>query len=77
MAEPTKENPSLKILESLEQHASELLERYRDLSRENAQLRHQLQQMQQERHTLIEKHEMAKSRIEAMIQRLKTMEEDS
>ncbi|OBS08051.1 hypothetical protein Thpro_022301 [Acidihalobacter prosperus] len=43
--------------------------------KENLALKRQLQTLQHERSGLIEKHELAKHRVEAMIGRLKNLEE--
>ena len=51
-----------------------LLER---MHQENQGLQHQLHIMEEERSQLIEKNELARSRVEAMISRLKSMESES
>ena len=64
-------------LDVLERRLSELFDRCEVLSREN----HALSQLQSswtiERAKLIEKNELAKSKVEAMISRLKSLEQDS
>lgn len=62
-------------LSALEERVATLALRCTRLSEENAALQRQLLQLQQERGSLLEKHELAKSRVEAMIHRLKAMEE--
>lgn len=61
---------------ALEQKASELIELCAVLSRENKALRAQQQNWTTERAKLIEKNELAKSRVESMITRLKALEQD-
>jgi cell division protein ZapB len=58
----------------LEQQVDALVEAYRQLSDENQALRNQQANLMAERATLIEKSELARSRVEAMIARLKAME---
>ena len=64
-------------LEVLESRLTELVDRCDVLAREN----HALKQMQAswttERAKLIEKNELAKSKVESMISRLKSLEQDS
>lgn len=62
-------------LSALESRVADLVQQCERLSDENRGLRRQLQQLQQERGSLLEKHELAKNRVEAMINRLKAMEE--
>jgi cell division protein ZapB len=54
----------------------ELIELCSVLSRENRALRAQQQSWTSERAKLIEKNELAKSRVESMITRLKALEQD-
>jgi cell division protein ZapB len=61
-------------LATLELRVDELLKTIERLEQDNDGLRHQHTVMSQERATLIEKTEVAKSRVEAMIARLKAME---
>lgn len=61
---------------ALEKKVSELIELCAVLSRENRALRAQQQNWTTERAKLIEKNELAKSRVESMITRLKTLEQD-
>jgi cell division protein ZapB len=63
-------------LEKLEEQVQELVELCAVLSRENRALRAQQQNWSAERAKLIEKNELAKSRVESMITRLKTLEQD-
>lgn len=66
-----------KILINLERRTEELLQRLNALSHENRSLRESQAAMLNERARLIEKTELARSRVEAMISRLKAMEQDS
>ncbi len=58
----------------LERQLDELIECNRQLSDENQALRSQQANLMAERASLIEKSELARSRVEAMIARLKSME---
>lgn len=61
---------------ALENKIGELIELCSVLSKENHALRTQQQNWTKERAKLIEKNELAKSRVESMIVRLKTLEQD-
>ena len=63
-------------LSVLEQQVDELLSLTQVLSKENKALRVQQQNWSTERAKLIEKNELAKSRVESMITRLKALERD-
>ena len=58
----------------LERQLDELIECNRQLNDENQALRSQQANLMAERASLIEKSELARSRVEAMIARLKSME---
>ncbi len=58
----------------LEDRINELIELCAVLSKENRALRGQQQTWTTERAKLIEKNELAKSKVESMISRLKTLE---
>jgi cell division protein ZapB len=73
MSKKADKNPSTE-LESLESQLQELLELCERLKSENYSLRDQQENLSGERAALIEKNEQARSRIEAMITRLKGME---
>ncbi len=60
--------------EQLEQQLDSLIERYQTLKAENKLLRSSENSLQSERGKLLEKNELATSKIEAMIDRLKSME---
>ena len=63
-------------LTQLEQQIDELLMLTQVLGKENRALRTQQQNWSTERAKLIEKNELAKSRVESMITRLKALERD-
>jgi cell division protein ZapB len=60
----------------LEEKVDELIELCGVLTKENRALRAQQQNWTTERAKLIEKNELAKSRVESMIVRLKALEQD-
>ncbi len=60
----------------LEEKVEELIDLCSVLSKENRALRKQQKNWTTERAKLIEKNELAKSRVESMITRLKTLEQD-
>jgi len=61
-------------LQALEAQVDELIQTCEQLSEENRALRDQQSTLVAERANLIEKSELARSRVEAMIARLKAME---
>ena len=61
---------------ALEDRVDELIDLTSLLARENKALKTQQQNWTTERAKLIEKNELAKSRVESMITRLKTLEQD-
>ncbi len=61
-------------LSHLEQRIDELIDTVGMLKNENTSLRQQKDKLSTERSQLIEKTEMARSRVEAMISRLKSLE---
>lgn len=63
-------------LKALEFRVDELIQLCHQLKGENQALRDQQGNLMSERASLMEKNEMARSRIEAMIMRLKTMESE-
>ena len=63
-------------LNQLEQQVDELLVLTQVLSKENKALRAQQKSWSTERAKLIEKNELAKTRVESMISRLKALEKD-
>ena len=67
---------SVTELDALERKVSELIELCQVLSRENRALRGRQNTWSTERAKLIEKNEWAKSKVESMISRLKSLEQD-
>jgi len=63
-------------LDTLERKVNELIELCEVLSRENRALRSRQNTWSTERAKLIEKNELAKSKVESMISRLKALEQD-
>ncbi len=63
-------------MDILERRVSELIGLTEQLARENKALRTQQDNWSLERAKLIEKNELAKSRIESMIGRLRTLEKE-
>ena len=63
-----------KQLKALEQKIDQLIELCNGLNRENQALKAENASWQQERQDLIDKNELARSKVEAMINRLRTME---
>lgn len=63
-------------LKSLEFQIDELIQLCQQLKNENQALREQHGSLMSERANLMQKNEMARSRVEAMIMRLKTMEQE-
>ena len=64
-------------LSELNQKLEHLLSLCAQLKDENHSLRQQQSQLMTERASLIEKNEQARSRVEAMISRLKSMEDNA
>lgn len=64
-------------LELLEQKIATLIERCELLAVENRALRVKQQSLTEDRAKLIEKNELAKTRVESMINRLKALEKTS
>lgn len=61
-------------LNHLEQRIDELIDTVSQLTNENTSLRQQKDKLHTERSHLIEKTEIARNRVEAMISRLKSLE---
>lgn len=70
------QNPLDQQWTNLERQVHELIELTNTLTRENKALRTQQSNWTGERAKLIEKNELAKSRVESMITRLKALEHD-
>tara|TARA_B100000242_G_scaffold250763_1_gene192357 strand:- start:683 stop:916 length:234 start_codon:yes stop_codon:yes gene_type:complete len=66
--------PRMEEMDILERRVSELISLAEQLSRENKALRTQQENWSVERAKLIEKNELAKSRVESMIGRLRSLE---
>ncbi len=66
----------MQTLDQLEQQLDELLVLTQVLAKENKALRTQQKNWSTERAKLIEKNELAESRVESMITRLKALEHD-
>jgi cell division protein ZapB len=69
-----KPDPVKQELAALGQQVDRLLDAVRRLSEENRSLRHSQEQLASERAGLMARNEQARSRVEAMIQRLKALE---
>ena len=69
------ENDALDPLRSLAARIQELADRCQRLADENRSLRNQQEQLAGERSQLLAKNEQARSRVEAMIMRLKSLEQ--
>jgi len=63
-------------LKSLESRIDQLIDVCEKLHSENSRLRHRQTSLVTEQKKLIENSDMAKSRVESMIMRLKTMEQN-
>ncbi len=61
-------------LKDLENKIDELIALCEELNRENAGLKRELAGWRDERKDLLDKNELARSKVEAMIERLRTME---
>lgn len=70
----SQKNPPLEEMDVLERRVSEIISLTEQLSRENKALRTQQENWSVERAKLIEKNELAKSRVESMIGRLRALE---
>ena len=69
-----KPDPVKQELAALGEQVDRLLDTVRRLSEENRSLRHSQEQLATERAGLMARNEQARSRVEAMIQRLKALE---
>ncbi len=74
MINTTPQSITEQELRKLEGRLEELVSTIHRLKDENRSLRHQQESLVTERAGLIEKNELARSRVEAMINRLKAME---
>ena len=62
-------------LKALEQKIDELITLCHDLNRENQSLKAESVNWQRERQELIDKNELARSKVESMLDRLRSMEQ--
>lgn len=69
------ENQSVDI-KDLEEKSEELIQRYTAVKSENTTLKTKQDALVKERAKLVEKTNLARTRVEAMISRLKNMEQD-
>ncbi len=69
-------NPSFDITK-LEENLDELINRYSVIQHENTTLKVKQDELVKEKAKLVEKTNLVRSRVEAMISRLKAMEKDS
>lgn len=67
-------NPSLEELQQISERIDQLLALCQRLSEENRSLRTSQEQLANERSNLLAKNEQARSRVEAMITRLRALE---
>lgn len=72
--ESVKPDPVRQELAALGEQVDRLLDMVRRLTEENRSLRHSQEQLATERAGLMARNEQARSRVEAMIQRLKALE---
>ena len=72
--DPNKPEYTETDLNHLEQRIDELIDTVSQLTNENTSLRQQKDKLNTERSHLIEKTELARNRVEAMISRLKSLE---
>lgn len=72
--EPVSSDAIAQELEALGRQVDRLLDTVRRLSEENRGLRHSQEQLAGERASLLARNEHARGRVEAMIQRLKSLE---
>jgi cell division protein ZapB len=70
-------NDTLAQLQQLSARIEKLLELTRRLAEENRSLRQGQEQLASERAQLLNKNELARTRVEAMIQRLKSLESNA
>jgi len=73
MTEPTKNGLELE-LKRLEKQVDDLIASISDLKEENRALRHRQESLATERANLLQKNEQVRTRVEAMIGRLKMLE---
>ena len=77
MSKPRKDEPLEQVMRRLEESVDELLSDLAGAREEIGSLRAQQEQLTLERAKLIEHNELARSRVEAMVNRLKALEQES
>ena len=77
MSKRRKDEPLVKVMSRLEESVDELLSELERAREEIGSLRAQQEQLTLERAKLIEHNELARSRVEAMVNRLKALEQES
>ena len=75
--DPASTDPVQHQLLALSRRLDQLIDTVRRLNEENRSLRHSQEQLSGERAGLLERNEQARGRVEAMIQRLKSLEINS
>ena len=74
MADPTRSSPIELELKRLDKRIEELIETVQQLKEENRALRQRQDLLSTERTSLLQRNEQVRTRVEAMIGRLKSME---
>ncbi len=74
MADPTRSSPIDLELKRLDKRIEELVETVQHLKEENRALRQRQDLLSTERTSLLQRNEQVRTRVEAMIGRLKSME---
>jgi len=74
MADPTRSSPIELELRRLDKRIEELIETVQQLKEENRALRQRQDLLSTERTSLLQRNEQVRTRVEAMIGRLKAME---
>lgn len=77
MTDAATPDPIKHEIAALGEQVDRLLDTVRRLSEENRSLRHSQEQLANERAGLMARNEQARSRVEAMIQRLKALENNN
>ena len=75
MESERNQNQNLQLLTELEQRISDLLKNHDQLIQENVMLKKQQEKLALENATLNEKHRQAQSKVESILNRLKTLEQ--
>jgi len=72
----SEHEPTLTVVAEIAARVDRLVELCRRLGEENRSLRHSQEQLAGERASLMAKNEQARTRVEAMISRLKSLEQN-